>query len=114
LFQIVFGGDPRASQIAECLDLNALYIHGCQVSHTRRAHCALEILRGLVMNGYNRHFLIPTKTGTCWDAMADTADDATVRMRVSPQARRKCPALPEFWEARAIRTSMRAGANACR
>jgi len=25
-------------------------------------------------------------------------------MRVSPQARKKCPALPEFWEARAIRT----------
>ncbi len=36
--------------------------------------------------------------------MAGTADDATVRMRVSPQARKKCPALPEFWEARAIRT----------
>ena len=25
-------------------------------------------------------------------------------MRVSPQARKKCPASPEFWNARAIRT----------
>ena len=29
-------------------------------------------------------------------------NDCTVRMRVSPQARTKCPELPEFWEARAI------------
>ncbi len=41
---------------------------------------AAEILHGLVMNGHNRHFLIPVKTNTCWDVMAGTADDATVRM----------------------------------
>ena len=69
-----------------------------------RGFMAAEILHGLVMNGHNRHFLIPAKTNTRWDVMAGTADDATVRMRVSPQARKKCPALPEFWEARAIRT----------
>lgn len=64
---------------------------------------AAEILCGLTANGHNRHFLIPAKSNTCWEVMDGTADDATVRMRVSPQARKKCSALPEFWEARAIR-----------
>ncbi|KAE8753340.1 IS4 family transposase [Paraburkholderia madseniana] len=63
-----------------------------------------EILCGLTMGGRNRHFLIPAKSNSCWEVIAGTADDATVRMRVSPQARKKCPALPEFWNARAIRT----------
>lgn len=66
-----------------------------------RGFPAAEILCGLTMNGRNRHFLIPAKSNTCWDVIAGTTDDATVRMRVSPQARRKCPALPEFWSARA-------------
>jgi hypothetical protein len=65
---------------------------------------AAEILCGLTMNGHNRHFLIPAKSNTCREVIGGTADDANVRMRVSPQARRKCPALPEFWTARAIRT----------
>ena len=65
---------------------------------------AAEILCGLTMQGRNRHFLIPAKSNTCWEVIAGTADDAMVRMRVSPQARKKCPALPEFWSARAIRT----------
>ncbi|EEA02829.1 hypothetical protein BH160DRAFT_1837 [Burkholderia sp. H160] len=56
------------------------------------------------MSAPNRHFLIPAKTNTCWEVISGTADDATVRMRVSPQARKKCPALSEFWNARAIRT----------
>ncbi|WP_250477644.1 IS4 family transposase [Caballeronia sp. INML1] len=65
---------------------------------------AAEILCGLAMNGRNRHFLIPAKSNTRWDVIAGTAEDATVRMRVSAPARKKCPALPEFWQARAIRT----------
>ena len=64
---------------------------------------AAEILCGLTMGGRNRHFLIPGKSNSCWEVIAGTGDDATVRMRVSPQARKKCPALPEFWNARAIR-----------
>ena len=64
---------------------------------------AAEILCGLTMNARNRHFLIPAKANTCWEVISGTADDATVRMRVSQQARKKCPALPESWNARAIR-----------
>jgi hypothetical protein len=69
---------------------------------------AAEILCGLTMGARNRHirshFLIPAKSNTCWEVISDSADDATVRMRVSQQARKKCPALLEFWNARAIRT----------
>jgi len=65
---------------------------------------AAEILCGLTMNARNRHFLIPAKANTCWEVISGTADDAMVRMRVSQQARKKCPTLPEFWNARAIRT----------
>ena len=64
---------------------------------------AAEILCGLTMNARNRHFLIPAKANTCWEVVSGSADDAMVRMRVSPQARQKCPALPEFWSVRAIR-----------
>ncbi|KND59837.1 Mobile element protein [Candidatus Burkholderia verschuerenii] len=60
---------------------------------------AAEILCGLTMNARNRHFLVPAKANTRWDVVCGTADDA----RVSPQARKKCPALPESWSARAIR-----------
>lgn len=65
---------------------------------------AAEILCGLTMQGKNRHFLIPAKANTCWEVLAGTDDDAMVRMRISLQARKKCPGLPEYWDARAIRT----------
>src|SRR6478735_702534 len=65
---------------------------------------AAEILCGLTMQGSNRHFLIPAKSNTRWEVISGNADDALVRMRISPQARTKCPDLPQYWEARAIRT----------
>ncbi|QVN18278.1 IS4 family transposase [Burkholderia pyrrocinia] len=64
---------------------------------------AARILCGVTMNGRNRHFLIPAKSHTRWDVIDGTPDDAMVRMRVSPQARKQSPELPEFWQARAIR-----------
>jgi hypothetical protein len=61
-----------------------------------------EILCGLTANGKNRHFVIPAKANTKWEVLEDNVGDTLIRMRVSPQARRKCPTLPEFWQARAI------------
>jgi hypothetical protein len=65
-----------------------------------------EILCGLTGAGANRHFIIPAKANTKWEVLDDmpghTPDDMMVAMRVSPQARKKCPALPEVWHARAI------------
>src|ERR1700759_5730467 len=55
------------------------------------------------MNTHNSHFLIPAKANTRWDVISGTAPNAPVRLSVSPQERKKCPALPESWNARAIR-----------
>lgn len=52
----------------------------------------------------NRRFLIPARANTCWEMVSATTDDATPHMRVSQQASKKCPASPNFWNARAIRT----------
>lgn len=67
-----------------------------------RGFLAAEILYTLTASDQNRHFLIPAKANTKWEMLEGEEHDAIVRMRVSPQARIKCPALPEFWEARAI------------
>jgi hypothetical protein len=61
-----------------------------------------EILCGLTSAGTNRHFVIPAKANTKWEVIDGTPNDAIVEMRVSPQARKKCPSLPEVWRARAI------------
>jgi hypothetical protein len=61
-----------------------------------------EILCGLTSNGHNRHFVIPAKGNTKWELIEGTLDDGVIEMRVSPQARKKSPDLPEFWRARAI------------
>lgn len=67
-----------------------------------RGFLAAEILCGLTENGHNRHFLIPAKSNTKWEIVDGAPEDAIVQMRVSPQARKKSPALPEYWRARAI------------
>lgn len=61
-----------------------------------------EILCGLTSAGSNRHFIIAAKANTKWELVEGTPDDCVVTMRVSPQARKKCPSLPERWTARAI------------
>lgn len=67
-----------------------------------RGFLSAEILCSLTDNGAERHFLIPAKSNTTWEKLEGSDNDAIVRMRVSPQARKKSPELPEFWEARAI------------
>jgi hypothetical protein len=62
------------------------------------------ILLGLRLSGEQRHFLIPARANAKWEVLSGSPDDAIVQMKVSPQARRKHPELPETWEARAIRT----------
>lgn len=63
---------------------------------------SVEILCGLTAKGINRHFVIPAKANIKWELVDGTSEDALIRMRTSPQARHKCNALPEFWQARAI------------
>ncbi|WP_211444532.1 IS4 family transposase [Collimonas humicola] len=61
-----------------------------------------EILCNLTGRGNNRHFIIPAKANTKWEVLEESTGDALIQMRISPQARRKCPELPEFWQVRAI------------
>ncbi|WP_334188686.1 IS4 family transposase [Noviherbaspirillum sp.] len=61
-----------------------------------------EILCGLTHGRTNRHFIIPAKANSKWNVVGGTPEDAIVEMRVSPQARKKCPELPATWRARAI------------
>ena len=63
---------------------------------------AAEILLGLSGSGEQRHFLIPAKSNTRWEVVSGNRTDFIVRMRVSPQARKNNPKLPEYWQARAI------------
>lgn len=67
-----------------------------------RGFLSAEILCILTAGADNRHFLIPAKSNTKWEVLEGDEGDAIVRMRVSPQARAKCPQLPPFWDARAI------------
>ena len=67
-----------------------------------RGFLSAEILCALTSGADNRHFLIPAKSNTKWEVLEGDESDAIVRMRVSQQARAKCPHLPEFWEARAV------------
>ncbi len=61
-----------------------------------------EILHGLTSAGSNRHFIIPAKANTKWEVIGGTQEDSVVVMRVSTQASKKCPELPEMWQARLV------------
>ncbi len=63
-----------------------------------------DILLGLQHQGQARHWLIPAKSNSKWERLGGSPTDYRVRMKVSPQARERCPNLPEYWEVRAIET----------
>jgi len=61
-----------------------------------------EILCSLTSAGSSRHFVILAKANAKWEHVEGAAEDGVVAMRASPQARKKCPSLPEVWHACAI------------
>ncbi len=63
-----------------------------------------DILLQVQSQGIGRHWLIPAKSNSKWQRMGDDPSDYQVRMKVSPQARKANPQLPEYWQARAIET----------
>lgn len=68
-----------------------------------------EILLQVQQTGIERHWLIPAKSNSQWEKLDQHPTDYRVRMKVSPQARKANPALPQCWEARAIETVSRHG-----
>ena len=62
-----------------------------------------DLLVTLNQQGNNRHWLLPARK----NMVAETEEsygsgDRLLKLKVSPQARKKNPALPEFWYARAV------------
>lgn len=62
-----------------------------------------ELLLNLSVAGDRRHWLIPAKKGLiCEEVARYSPHDRLVRMKVSPQARKRNPALPTHWEVREV------------
>ncbi|RUO76541.1 IS4 family transposase [Idiomarina tyrosinivorans] len=62
-----------------------------------------DLLVSLASSGVDRHWLLPARKGLVSTVVEDYgAGDRLVEMKVSPQARKKNPSLPESWCARAI------------
>lgn len=62
-----------------------------------------ELLSSVSNDGLNRYWLIPAKKGlVCEEVVRYGRNDRLVRMKVSPQARKRNPDLPTHWEAREV------------
>ncbi|HGK4844286.1 TPA: IS4 family transposase, partial [Kluyvera georgiana] len=62
-----------------------------------------DLLLTLNQQGNNRHWLLPARR----NVVAETEEnygtgDRLLKLKVSPQARKKNPSLPEYWYARAV------------
>ena len=69
-----------------------------------RGFLAAGILIPLARNGKNRGWLTRAKSNTRWEVISQLGPgDDLVEMKVSREARRKDPSLPERWTVRAIR-----------
>lgn len=77
-------------------------VPGNSITVFDKGFLSAQLLCNLVAGGENRHFVIPAKANTRWEVVSGSPGDQLVRMRVSPQARKQCPQLPEYWQARAV------------
>ena len=69
-----------------------------------RGFLAAGVLIPLAATGVDRHWLTRAKSNTKYRVVRKLGrNDDLVEIRVSPQARRKDPSLPEMWCVRAIR-----------
>ncbi|MDO3385551.1 IS4 family transposase [Gilvimarinus sp. SDUM040013] len=69
-----------------------------------------DLLLTLATQGESRHWLIPERKNIKRETLAVYGkNDALVRMQVSPQARKKNPALPEYWDARQVSYQVKGG-----
>ena len=62
-----------------------------------------DLLLGVQAGGQSRHWLIPARQGLAATIVEQYAEgDCLLQMKVSAQARKKNPALPKLWQARAV------------
>jgi hypothetical protein len=62
-----------------------------------------DLMLSLTGGGSHRHWLTPAKKGlVCEEVVRYNKHDRLLRMKVSPQARKRNPGLPTHWEAREV------------
>lgn len=62
-----------------------------------------DFLIGLMNSGVERHWLIPQRKGLVYEEVeVFNEHDRLLHMKVSPQARKRNPELPETWQVRAV------------
>ncbi len=62
-----------------------------------------QLLTGLQQSGNNRHWLIPARKGLKYTLLDEQdSPDKMIEMKVSAQARKNNPALPDTWQVRAV------------
>ena len=69
-----------------------------------------NLLIKVSQEGENRHWLIPERKNLVREELERYGkNDRLVRMKVSPQARKQNPALPEYWEVREVSYKVKSG-----
>lgn len=69
-----------------------------------------DLLLSLANQGEQRHWLIPARKNLQGEVLkVYSANDQLIRMKVSPQARKKNPKLPEYWEVRQVSYKVQGG-----
>ncbi len=62
-----------------------------------------DLLLSIARKGQARHWLIPARKGLVYEEVERySPQDRLLRMKVSPQARKRNPELPETWDVRAV------------
>jgi len=90
------GEIPLASSFIETIPENS-------VTLLDKGFFSADLLLQIQEQAPNRHWLIPERKRLVYEVIEEYSDgDCLIQMRVSPQARKKNPTLPEFWQARAV------------
>lgn len=62
-----------------------------------------ELLLNISQQGQQRHWLLPERKGLVSEMVEQYGEgDRLLKMKVSPQARKRTPSLPEYWYVRAV------------
>lgn len=90
------GEIPLASEFVGAIPANS-------VTLLDKGFFSADLLLGIQNGESNRHWMIPERKGLVATELERYGDgDCLVQMRVSPQARKKNPQLPEHWQVRAV------------
>lgn len=85
-------------------------IPDCSVTLFDKGFWSADLLLKVSQAGQSRHWLIPERKKLVREEVIRYSQhDRLVRMKVSPQARKRNPDLPEFWEVREVSYRVKGG-----